>query len=174
MRIKILLINLLVPVLVFGTLATYSPLSDQTILGTWEGLLCSPVCSPGAPPVPLIFYHMELNKNGVSFLSETTVHSDMSPLVRRLLSSEIKDGKIKLHFGSSTSKQLRNVTFPEIWITGNGTGNEEIGAIIGRVTDDPSKKGEDNIRFDKGTWTRAIGEASKKAEEEIKKAALKP
>jgi hypothetical protein len=139
----------------------------ETLVGNWEAL-------PDLHP-PLLF-HMEINKTGDSYLVQVTV-GDTEYVVRRLLSSEVKDGNIRLHFGEASSKNLRNVVFADVWIVGRGTALlvPDVGTIEGRfcVCNDvpppglPSRS-DYNILLAKGAWTRDIGEASQEAEKAIK------
>lgn len=146
-----------------ATQVVLPPLTVETLRGTWEGLW-----SPGSPPNPTVFYHMEINKDGNSFLAETSVGT-RACLVRRLISSEVTDGKVKLRFASTSAADMPGVIFPEVWIVGKGGGTEDDGMIEATLRHNAGV--EDQIYFVKGTWTRDLGEASKKAEEEIKKAA---
>ena len=127
------------------------PINTDTIVGVWEALWCQN---------PATLWRMEINKSGDSFLAQITVGS--SCVVRRLLSSEISEGKVKLHFEAVRDTKLRDVELPEIWIVGSGEATVTRGGIDAG-----------DWHFVKGAWTRDVAEASKKAEESIRERAAK-
>lgn len=170
MKLAIPLVILLASLTVMADQVVDPPLSAETLIGTWEAL------EEQHPP---LLWHMEINKEGDSYLAQITV-GDSAYIVRRLISSEVKDGNVRLHFGSTSSKELRDVLFSEIWVIGTGSGIETRGAIDAILSGKPlnsipppaavfglPEKG--HIYFIKGTWTRDLGEASRKAEQSIKK-----
>ena len=127
------------------------PLTPDTAVGVWEALQCQQ---------PATLWRMELNKTGDSYLVQLTVGTQ--PIVRRLLSSEIIDGKVKLHFGRGQARDLPGETFSEIWIIGTGDGTATRGGIDAA-----------DWHFVKGAWTRDVGQASEHAEEAIREASSK-
>lgn len=159
-RLTIALATVLAPLLAYAAETPPFPiLNAENLVGSWEALY-----SPSPLGIPYALYHLEINKSGDSFLTQTTI-GESSCIVRRLLSSEIKDGIVTLHFASASVPELTG-SFPEMWMTATGYSGEKIGAIEATI-----KGRNDKIYFSKGTWTRDVAEASKKAEEEIKKAA---
>lgn len=145
------------------------PISIQSIIGVWEAL-------PEQHP-PLLF-HMEINRDGESYLVQVTVGSQVY-VVRSLISSEIKDGSVRLHFGKGSSGDPTDEVY-DVWIVGNGNASlvPDAGVIEGRfcICNNPPppdyvpSPNENNIRFIKGTWTRDLGEASKRAAAAIRQA----
>jgi hypothetical protein len=151
------------------------PLNAETLIGSWEALF------PQFPPTLL---HMEIKKGGDSYLAETTVGARYV-VVRRLIFSEVKNGNITLHFDKTTNKELGGAESPELWIVGTGEGTATRGgldvAMLGHRPNSippPSKlfgvPAEGHIYFVKGTWTQALGEESKKAEQAIKEQKAAP
>ena len=132
------------------------PLNTQTVTGVWEAL-------PSQRPATL--WHMEISGKNDSYLAQMTV-GNPSIVVRRLVSMEIQNGNIKLHFEGS----LQKFSPTDIWIVGSGEATETDGVIEGRISSkEPSLHGKNDIEFIKGPWTRGLGDASKKAEEAIGK-----
>jgi hypothetical protein len=131
---------------VCATTVVHPPLTPETALGVWEALWCQQ---------PATLWRLELNKTGDSYLVQLTVGTE--PVVRRLLSSEIVDGKVKLHFAAARSA---GHDFSEIWITGRGEGTSTRGGISA-----------EGFEFTKGTWTRDVAAASKLAQDSIPKSA---
>jgi hypothetical protein len=162
------------PLMVMADQVVYPPLNGETLIGIWEALW------PQQPPT---LWQMTVNRAGDSYLVEATLgyRVDSSAyIVRRLISSEVKEGSVWLHFGKGSSKDMPNELFPEIWVIGTGSGTEARGAIDATLSGErlnsipppapvfgSSEKG--HIYFIKGTWTRDLGEASKKAEQSIRK-----
>jgi hypothetical protein len=147
------------------------PVDQKTLVGTWEALLRQ------HPP---LLFHMEIRETGDSYLVQVTV-GDTEYVVRRLVTAEVKDGNVRLHFKGTPSKELENVVFYDVWIVGSGNASldPDAGVIEGRfcICDDVPPPGippreQNNIMLIKGAWTRDLGEASKHAEEEIKQAIL--
>lgn len=148
------------------------PLNTETLIGTWEAL------QEQHPP---LLWHMEINKDGDSYVAEITVgdSGDSAYVVRRLISSEVKDGNVRLHFGNGAAKEMPNQVFSEIWVIGTGSGTETRGgldAVLSGIRLDSipppapvfglPEKG--HIYFIKGAWTRGVAEASRRAEESLK------
>jgi hypothetical protein len=90
--------------------------------------------------------------------------------VRRLLSSQVKDGTVRLHFEAAPSKELRDMMPYDVWMIGTGNALAIEGQLY--MGKDPPRGGlpsaeHYNITFIKGPWTRAVAEASRIAEERI-------
>jgi hypothetical protein len=134
----------------FATQVVDPPINNETIIGVWEALWCEN---------PATLWRMEINKTGKSYLAQITVGA--ACIVRPLVSSEIADGKVKLHFAAvQGTGNLHGVDFADIWIIGSGEGTATRGGIDAG-----------NWHFVKGSWTRDVAQASKTAEESIKQAA---
>ncbi len=141
------------------------PVTAETLVGTWEAL-------PEQHP-PLL-WHMEIKKEGVSYLAQITAGTGC--IVRPLLSSEIKDGRIRLHFGKASSKEMPNDAAPDIWVIGKGSAvaDPPRGVIEWKSNDAPADAAKLGVYFIKGTWTRDVAEASKVAEKAIKEQTPSP
>jgi len=131
------------------------PLNSDTIVGVWEAV-SEDAC---------LLYRMEINKNGESYLALVGAPKAYYRAVFRLVSSDIKEGKIKLHFHDISGKNAMT----DLWIEGKGVwyGGED-GEIRGTIAGNDENEEKQPIRFMKGTWTRMLAELSKKAEETIK------
>lgn len=141
-------------------------INTETLAGVWEAL-------PSQHP-PLLF-HMVINPGGTSYLVQATVGYPVY-VVRRLLSLEIKDGNIRLHFGKGSSDDSHDEIY-DVWIVGSGRASPppDSGVIKARFcicNEAPlpgtSPEKDSNIVLIKGAWTRDVAEASQKAEELIK------
>ncbi len=129
---------------------TIPSLDKNDLVGTWQALM--------GQRSPTLF-HMEINATGDSYLVQ----------VRRLLSSEVRDGVVRLRFEATQSKELREVMLYDVWII--GTGNAlAIEAQLYNGKDPPAgppSAEHYNITFIKGPWTRAVADASRTAEKRI-------
>jgi hypothetical protein len=153
-----------------GDEVVYPPLNNDTIAGTWEALM---------ELHPATLWHMEINKNGESYMAQITVGSKTC-IVRRLVGSDIKNGIVKLHFDKGTIKEMPNEMLFEVWLIGTGHGDESRGGIdavfCGNAWPDspplPAKvfgvPEGNHLFFIKGAWTRDFAEASKIAEQSVK------
>jgi hypothetical protein len=143
---KTLLVSLIITTTALGSVVgDYPPITRETLVGVWERL-------QGDNPSTL--WRMEINKTGESYLAQITI--GMPCVVRHLTFSEIKQGKIRLHF-----EALPGDHSPDVWITGYGEATEGRGVI-----DWQSETGLGY--FLKGSWTRDVADASRKAEESIR------
>lgn len=145
----------------------YPPVNTQSIIGVWEAL---------PEQHPALLFHMEMNGDGQSYLVQVTVGSPVY-IIRRLISSEIQSGIVRLHFGMGRSGDRTDEIY-DLWIVGTGNASivPSVGVIDARFcfcndppapTYAPSPK-DINIRFIKGTWTRDIAAASREAERLIR------
>jgi hypothetical protein len=89
---------------------TAPPLDLESLVGTWEAL--------AFPPPSDLLFHMQINATGDSYLVEAWRPGPRCGyLVRRLLSAEIKNGAVRLHFGKPL-KESGAIT--DVWIVGKG------------------------------------------------------
>jgi len=121
------------------------PLTSDTLVGVWERL------DGNNPPT---LWRMEINETGKSYLAQITVGTRC--ILRQLTFSEVKEGKIRLHFEAPPGEDS-----PDIWINGYGEGIASRGCIDWDL-------GNASCHFVKGSWTRKLAEASKEAEESIR------
>src|SRR2546430_1037757 len=70
---------------------TIRPFGVQDLVGTWEAFI--------SPPPSDRLFHMQINATGDSYLVEATPGPPGGYLVRRLLSAEVRNGAVRLHFG---------------------------------------------------------------------------
>lgn len=133
-----------------------SPLNSDTIVGVWEAV------QDGV----LLLHRMEINKNGESYLALVPPPKGFYRGVFRLVSSDIKEGNIKLHFHTISAKKT---ALTDLWIEGKGVGyGGEDGEIRGTIAGNGENEEKRAIHFMKGTWTRMLAELSKIAEDSIK------
>jgi hypothetical protein len=135
------------------------PLTEETLVGTWEA----------TPEDARLLYHIEINKKGDSYLALFFHPKSPYSSIFRLVSSEVKNGSVKLHFHLVSPKED---ALTDLWIEGKGVGfGGESGEIIGTIADNGDNGEPDNkerIVLLKGNWTRRLAELSKKAEKAIK------
>lgn len=108
---------------------------------------------------------MEINKNGESYLALVFPPKGFYRAVFRLVSSDIKEGNIKLRFHNISGKKN---ALMDLWIEGKGVGHREDGEIKGTIAGNGENEEKQPVYFMKGTWTRMLAELSKIAEESIK------
>ena len=152
-----------------GTEVVDPPLNSATIIGTWEAVM-------GVHPATL--WHMEINKNGNSYMAQITVGGTHC-VIRHLVASDIKNGVVKLHFGKGVTKDMPSDALTDLWMIGTGEGIESRGGIDAIFCGDawpdlpppPAKvfgvPEGNHLFFIKGDWTRDFAEASKIAERSI-------
>ena len=139
------------------TLTVYPPLTRQTLVGVWEGLFIMDTIAT--------VLHVDIapeDKN--SYLVEITAGHPAAG-VFRLESCTVADGKVHLEFRVADGR--------EWWIDGEGWATREDGTIranFGTASNAKKTGPPYSLRFGKGAWTRAIGEASLQAAEAVAKA----
>lgn len=175
MKHKSLLISLVGLCLAFLPLSlsanqeTAPPLDRESLVGTWEALVF--------PPPSDLLFHMQINATGDSYLVEAWRPGPRAGyLVRRLLSAEIKNGAVRLHFGKPLKGESGPI--PDVWIVGKGNFTIIEGCFIfckdcpppgfPSSSDGPPTTGPGTVTLIKGPWTRALGEASRIAQEKIR------
>jgi hypothetical protein len=131
------------------------PLNNETIIGVWEAV----------PEDARLLYHMEIKKKGESYLALFFHPKSPYYSIFRLVSSNIKNGNIKLHFHLLFPKED---ALTDLWIEGKGVGYAEDGNIKGTIAGNGEHQNKQAILFMKGTWTRRLAELSQKAESAIK------
>ena len=145
-----------------ATVTIHPPLNADTLVGSWEAVMT---------PFEGTLWHMEIKEKGESYLAQIEVGA-RSCVVRSLISSQISDGYVRLHFGTAAPTESRGVESLEIGIVGKGVGIKTEGIIEASISnsnpENLSAESGTKIRFIKGTWTRDLAEASKHAEQCIK------
>ena len=157
MKLTIAVVFILMSLCVIANEEVYPPLTTETLIGAWEAL-------PYQNPPTL--WHMEINRTGASYLVQITVGTPC--IVRRLISSEVRDGYTRLHFDKAESKDFPGVSFSDIWINGSGTGVANAGTLEWTGGYNPPQPSKPAIVFIKGNWTRDVARASEIAEKAIK------
>jgi hypothetical protein len=112
---------------------------------------------------------IEITKDGPSFFAYTYAESSSGAVVFRMISCEITGKKIRLRFrGASPGGSSGSFDW---FFEGHGQGIADSGAMKGRLfTQVGPPPQRDNATFVKGSWTRSIADASRRAEEAIAKA----
>ena len=142
------------------------PITRETLYGVWEA----------APPGTYQVWRMELSRIGRSYLSVTLGSED---LVYELVSSDVRNGRVKLRFHCLTDRRLHG--YPRggsddlnyIVITGKGQASERFGGIEASVAmryRSIDKMESTPMTFVKPPWTRDLTPSSKKSESLIKRA----
>jgi hypothetical protein len=149
----------LIPLIALANEDPLPPLTGDTLVGVWEAV----------PKDARLVYHMEINKDGESYLAMILAPNAFYRAIFRLVSSEIKEGRVNLHFHTISEKGV----LTDVWIEGKAVGDITTGVIDGTVDDNkplsksPSGKKQD-IFLMKGAWTRMLSQLSQKGEESIK------
>lgn len=152
-----------------GTQIDYPPLTRETLVGSWEAITIRGV----EKIYPDQLWHLEVGKKDTdAYLVEISPDKRLPGCVlRELVSARLTGENIELHFARPIG--LKNDPSPPMWIVGRGFGSAEGGIISGSLfMSEPSSFDSGNgqkIFFVKGTWTRDLGEASKAAEEAVKR-----
>jgi hypothetical protein len=132
----------------------YPPLTRETLVGTWEGLI-------GIGTHPVVFHVVIAPRDRDSYLSEIYPDS-MKGRLFRLESCTVADGKVTLHFTQSDGYDW--------WIEGEGYGDRNFAWINGRIgLPNKPDAGAPSFYLGKGTWVRELGEAAVRAAEKIPK-----
>jgi hypothetical protein len=134
----------------FGTEPGAPPITEKTLVGTWEG-------TAGL----WYWYRMEILSHG-GYLAYVSSPAPQDQAVYRLISSNIKPDKVELRF----QKVTKGSSSPEeISIEGEGWAYGDGGLFYATVMHRPgSVGGESKIEFVKGTPTRLLARMFKQAE----------
>ena len=139
------------------TLATqqeYPPLTRETLVGTWEGLI-------GIGTHPVVFHIVIAPLDQDSYLSEIYPDS-MKGRLFHLGSCIVADGKVTLHFIESGDYGY--------WIIGEGHGDNNFAWINGRIgLPNKPDPGPPSFYLEKSAWVRSLGDAASHAAEKIPK-----
>jgi hypothetical protein len=108
----------------------YSPLTRETLVGTWQGLI-------GIGSHPVVFHIVIATRDSDSYLSEIYPDS-MKGRLFRLGSCAVEGGKVSLHFIESGDYGY--------WIEGEGYGDKNFAWINGRIGL-PNKPEQDQRAF---------------------------
>jgi hypothetical protein len=161
---KLLAFLLLLPVGAPAAVSVWEPLTNDTLVGTWEAVM------PIESTMVAGLYRMEIRKDANSYLVGIIALPNEAPWERfafHLTESEVVDGKVKLRFrGQYEGKDT------EIVFDGSGAGLAEQGAIGGRFTYKTGKPFDSfagEIWFKKGSWIRDLERTSKESERLIQK-----
>jgi len=157
--LKTLLASILLPVCVLAGATVWEPLTNDTLVGTWEAVM------PIESTMVAGLYRMEIGKKSESYLVGMIARPNESPwerFVLRVTASEVNDGKVALRFrGKYEGKEV------EVVFDGSGAGLTDQGAIGGKFRFGDGKPFDGfagDIWFKKGTWTRDLERISKEAE----------
>jgi hypothetical protein len=132
----------------------YPPLTRDTLVGTWEGLI-------GIGTLPMVFHIVIAARDSESYLSEGHLDSIQGRLFH-LGSCTVKDGKVSLHFVNSDDYGW--------WIEGEGYGDDNGAWINGRIgIPNKPEPGPPNFYLERSTWVRKLSEAAIHAAERIPK-----
>ncbi len=138
-----------------GSAPVLPPIDRDTIVGVWEGLLVE---------FPAVLEHIEINKTGDSYAAQIVVPSGVCGILR-LVSSEITDAGIKLHFHNISEEGMM-----DLYLQGTGEATLEFGVMDASLSSDGfHPPGKDKVRLVKGAWARQLADTSKRAEECIHK-----
>ena len=130
----------------------YPPLTRETLVGTWE-------CLIDIGTIPVVFHIVIRAQNSESFMSEI-YPEHMQGRLFRLETCTVAEGKVTLHFTDSGGDGW--------WIVGEGYGDADEAWIDGRISiPNKPEAGPPNVRLEKGTWVRQLGEAAARAAEKI-------
>jgi hypothetical protein len=132
----------------------YPPLTRETLVGTWEGLI-------GIGTHPVVFHIVIAPRDTDSYLSEIYPDSMKSRLFH-LGSCTVADGKVTLHFIESGDYGY--------WLQGEGFGDKNFAWINGRIglPNKPEPR-PSSFYLEKSTWVRRLGDAAVHAAEKIPK-----
>jgi len=156
------LLILLIPVCILADTKIWEPLTNDTLIGTWEAVM--PIESTMVAGI----YHMEIGKDSNSYLvGIITAPNEQTweRFVFRLTSAEVSDGKVTLHFRGKYEGKEAEVAFD-----GSGAGLSDQGALGGkfRYMNGQAFDGfSGEIWFKKGPWTREMDRTSKEAQKLI-------
>jgi hypothetical protein len=132
----------------------YPPLTRQTLVGTWQGLI-------GIGTQPVVFHIVIAARDTDSYLSEIYPGS-MKGRLFRLGSCAVEGGKVSLHFVESGDYGY--------WIEGEGYGDKNFAWINGRISlPNKPEPGPASFYLEKSTWVRSLGDAALHAAEKIPK-----
>jgi len=132
----------------------YPPLTRETLVGTWEGLI-------GIGTHPVVFHAVIAVRDSDSYLSEIYPDS-MKGRLFRLKSCTVADGKVSLHFVESGDYGY--------WIEGQGYGDKDFAWINGRIgLPNKPDAGPPSFYFERSTWVQKLSEAAVHAAEKIPK-----
>lgn len=151
----------LIPLMTLADIIPEPPLAQGDLPGSWEAVA-------EADSTLQAVYRMEIADQGESYLVEVRHYPNGSYvyLLARLVSSDLKDGKIRLSFAPFRIKS----EFDVIVIEASAFGKEQP-AICGKLTKRSSSgyTQTEQVNFKKGPTFVALLEASKVAEEAINK-----
>jgi hypothetical protein len=152
----------LIPLITLADIIPEPPLAQGNLPGSWEAVA-------EADSTLRAVYRMEIADQGESYLVEVRHYPNPPPyvyLLARLVSSDLKDGKIRLSFAPFRIKS----EFDAIVIEASAFGKEQP-AICGKLTKRSSSgyTQTEQVNFKKGPTFAALLEASKVAEEAINK-----
>src|SRR5574338_1333835 len=137
-----------------STQEQYPPLTRETLVGAWEGVV-------GIGGRPVVLHAVIGTRDGDSYLSEIYPDS-MQGRLFRLESCSVVDGKVSLHFTDSGDSGW--------WIVGDGYGDRGFACIEGRIgVPNKPDAGPDTFYFERSDWVRKLGEAAVHAAEKIPK-----
>jgi hypothetical protein len=139
-----------------STQNVYPPLTRETLVGTWEGLI-------GIRTHPVVFHVVIAPRNTDSYLSDIYPDS-MKGRLFRLESCTVMNGKVTLQFRSTQPGDSA-----EWWIEGDGFGDRSFACINGRINTGKPGPGPPNFYLERSTWVRDLGQAAIHAAEKIKK-----
>ena len=137
-----------------STQEQYPPLTRETLVGAWEGVV-------GIGAHPVVLHAVIGTGDSDSYLSEIYPDS-MQGRLFHLESCSVVDGKVSLHFSDSDGSGW--------WIVGDGYGDRSFACIRGRIgLPNKPDAGPDTFYFERSDWVRKLGEAAVHAAEKIPK-----
>jgi hypothetical protein len=132
----------------------YSPLTRETLVGTWQGLI-------GIGSHPVVFHIVIATRDSDSYLSEIYPDS-MKGRLFRLGSCAVEGGKVSLHFIESGDYGY--------WIEGEGYGDKNFAWINGRIgLPNKPEPGPASFYLERSTWVRSLDDAALHAAQKIPK-----
>ena len=136
----------------------------ESLVGTWEAVVPTEEVGMNGG-----LYRIEIVASGDSYLIGIVFARNGSRIqfVARLTSAEVERGNVKLRFQSVRAKDGREAE--EIVFTGSGVAEDDGGALHGTLLRGSAPIAGGELWFHKGSWTRGFGEASRKAEREVRK-----
>jgi hypothetical protein len=132
------------------------PINSKTLAGSWQGV------SPYNPFV----YRLEIAANEPSYLVWMW---DSHPMMCRLISSEVRNGKVTLRFRPMRSNGR---SFDSLTITAAGYADATSGSLTGklRIKRPAEEDYVENVAFVRPQWVDALPKLAEKSEELLKKA----
>jgi hypothetical protein len=136
----------------------------ESMIGTWEAVVPTEEVGMNGG-----LYRIEIFADGSSYIIGMifTRNGSRIQFAARLTSAEVDRGNVKLRFQSVRGEDGRESE--EIVFTGSGVAEDGGGALHGALSRGSAPIAGGELWFHKGSWTRGFGEASRKAEREVRK-----